>query len=145
MSSVPKSERKTSREEFDSIYYRIHDDAVDMIEHNFRAKPEVAEKYQSYIKSASKELMGLVWNLIYHIKVANSVYPTTTAELIERRLCQDKAIGICFDILTLYEIVMHKLHVKEDMGVTEIKGVNRQINAIKAWRTSDNKRFRNLK
>ena len=145
MSSVPKSERNTSREEFDSIYYRIHDDAVDMIENNFRAKAEIAEKNQLYIKAASKELMNLVWNLIYHIKIANAVYPTTHEELTERRLCQDKAIGICFDILTLYEIVMHKLRVKEDMGVTEIKGVRREINAIKAWRTSDNKRFRNLK
>ena len=145
MSSVPKSERKTSKEEFDSLHYRIHDNAVDMIANNFHAKHEIADSNQSYIHSASKMLMSLVWDLVYHIKIANSLFPTTTAELTERRIEQDKAIGICFDILTLYELVMHKLKVKEDMGVTEIKNVKHQINSIKAWRTSDNKRFKNLK
>ena len=145
MSSVPKSERKASKEEFDSLHYRIHDDAVDMIANNFHAKREVAETNQSYIHSASKMLMSLVWDLVYHIKIANALFPTTIGELTERRIEQEKAIGVCFDILTLYELVMHKLKVKEDMGVTEIKNVRHQINSIKAWRTSDNKRFKNLK
>ena len=80
MSSVPKGERTASKEEFDALHYRIHDDAVDMIGNNFHAKHEVAEKNQSYIQSASKTLMSLVWDLVYHIKVANSLYPTTTSE-----------------------------------------------------------------
>ena len=143
--SVPKGKRTKSREEFDSLHYRIHDDAVDMIEHNFRAKPEIAEQNQSYIHSASKMLMSLVFDLVYHIKVANSLYPITHEELTERRIEQDKAIGVCFDIMTLYELVMHKLKVKDDMGVTEIRNVNHQVNSIKKWRSSDNKRFQNLR
>ena len=145
MSSVPKSERKQSKQEFDSIHLRIHDEAVNMIELNFHAKGEIVQKHQGYIKTASTNLMQLIWDLAYHIKVANSLYPTTHEELTERRIHQDTAIGICFDILTLYELVMHRLKVKDDMGVTEIKSVYHQINAIKAWRTSDNKRFRDLK
>ena len=90
-------------------------------------------------------LMSLVWDLVYHIKVANALFPTTNAELTERRIEQDKAIGVCFDILTLYEMAMHKLKVKEDMGVMEIKNIKHQINAIKSWRKSDNKRFKDLK
>ena len=145
MSSVAKGDRKPSKQEFDAIYHRIHDEAEDMIKNNFHAKGENAAGNTEYIKSAADSLRTFVWELIYHIKVANSIYPTTPEELTERRIEQDRAIGICFDILTMYEIVMHRLKVKDDMGVTEIKTIRHQINAIRAWRTSDNKRFRNFK
>ena len=145
MSTVPKSERKESKQEFDSIYYRIHDEAVSMIELNFHAKKEIVEAKKTYIQSMAKALMQSVYDLIFYIKVANSIYPTTHDELIERRIGQDKAIGVCFDILTLYELALHNLHVPDDMGVEEIKTLRHQINAIKAWRTSDNKRYKDLK
>ena len=140
--SVPKNKRRKSGEEFDAIFYKVHDDAVDMIEHNFRADYDMAVEHQSYIQYASKALMGLVWDLSYHIKVANALYPTSHEELLERRIEQERAIGICYDILTLYELVMHKLKVKGDTGAFEIMNVNHQINSIRAWRTSDNKRFK---
>ena len=64
---------------------------------------------------------------------------------MERRVAQDKAIGICQQILTMYELAMHKLKVKDDMGSEEIKTLRHQINAIKAWRSNDNERFKDLK
>lgn len=143
--SVPKGERKESKQNFDALYYRVHDDAEDMILNRFHASKEIAEANQGYIREAARELRRLVWNLIYHIKVANSLFPTTAEELTERRIHQEEAIGSCFDILTLYELVMHKLRVKEDIGVREIKNVHHEINSIRSWRTSDNKRFRDLK
>lgn len=143
--SVPKGERKTSKEEFSAIYFRVHDDAVDMVNNGFRAKPEEREKQKIYVESASKELYQLIWNLIYNIKCANALFPTTSEELLERRIYQDKAIGICQDILTLYDIVMHKLHVRNDAGAEETQHLIHQINSLKAWRTSDNKRFKSLR
>ena len=143
--STPKGKRNPSKDEFDALYYQVHNDAEDMIEHNFRAKPEIAQQNDSYIKTAGTKLRGLVWDLINNIKIANSLYPTTHEELIERRLAQDRALGICASILTLYDIVMQKLKVKDGMGVEEIKHVSHEINAIRAWRTSDNKRFKDLK
>ena len=92
--SVPKGRQKQSKEEFDALYFQIHDDAEDMIEHNFRANAEIAAQLQSYIQAAGKALRKLVWDLIYHVKIANSLYPTTINELIERRVNQDKALGI---------------------------------------------------
>ena len=145
MSNVPKGERNQSKQEFDAIHYRIHDEAVNMIELNFHAQKEIAEQNQDYIRAAGKSLMASVWELVFHIKVANSLYPTTPEELTERRIAQDKAIGVCFQILALYEMALHKLKVKDDLGVLEIKTLRHQINAIKSWRSSDNKRFKNLK
>lgn len=141
----PKGERHLSKDEFDAIYYRIHDDAIEMTKYNFRAKPEVAVEKQAYIQTATKKLLCYVWDLINHIKIANTLYPTTHEELVERRLEQDKALGACFSMLTLYELAMKYLGVKDDMGVIEIKNIVHGINAIKAWRTSDNKRFKDLK
>lgn len=143
--AIPKGKRRPSKDEFDAIYYRIHDDALDMIEHNFRAQPEIAAKKEAYIKIASDKLMSYIWDLINHIKIANSLYPTTHEELVERRLEQDKALGTCFNILTLYELTMHTLKVKDDKGVPEIQHLSHGINSIKAWRLSDNKRFKDLK
>ena len=143
--ATPKGERNISKEEFDAIYYRICDDAEDMITHNFRASKETAYEHQIYIAAAAKALRAAYWDLVYHIKVANALYPTTTEELTERRIHQETAIGICFDIQTLYELVLHKLKVKNDMGVVEIKHVQHQINAIRAWRKSDNRRFKHLR
>ena len=145
MSNVPKSKRKQSKQEFDAIHYRIHDDAVGMIENNFHADREVALRHSQYIQQASKALTASVWDLVYYIKIANALYPTTHEELVERRVAQDKAIGICQQILTMYELAMHKLKVKDDMGSEEIKTLRHQINAIKAWRSNDNERFKDLK
>jgi hypothetical protein len=69
MSSVPKGKRSTSKHEFDSIHYRIHDEAASMVDLNFHAKADVAKQNQQYIQNASKALMGLVWDLVYHIKI----------------------------------------------------------------------------
>ena len=143
--ATPKGERHISKDEFDALYYRIHDDAENMIEHGFRAKPEIIRENSDYIKTAGDKLRGFVWDIINDIKIANALYPTTHEELIDRRLAQERALGNCASILTLYDITMQKLRVKDDMGVEEIKHVNHQINAIRAWRTSDNKRFKDLK
>lgn len=63
MSSVPKGKRSTSKQEFDSIYYRIHDEAASMVDLNFHAKADVAKQNQQYIQNASKALIGLcgIW------------------------------------------------------------------------------------
>ena len=144
MSSVPKGRRSISKQEFDSIYYRIHDEAADMVHQKFHASEEVLAQNHAYVYAVSKALMNHVFDLIYHIKTANTLYPTTHEELMERRMQQDKAIGTCMSMLTLYELVLHKLKVPDDKCVQEINTIMYEINAIKAWRTSDNKRFKDL-
>lgn len=142
--ATPKGERNVSKNEFDALYYKIHDDAEDMIEHGFRAKNEIVQANADYISIAGRKLRSFVWDMINNVKLANALYPTTHEELVERRLAQDRALGNCASILTLYDMVMQKLNVRGDMGVEEIKHVSHEINAIRAWRSSDNKRFKDL-
>ena len=78
------------------------------------------------------------------IGFSNSIYPIYQSELEERRLAQEKAIGLCYDVMTKYQLVMHELKVPDDKHTDEIKHLIHEINCLKKWRTSDNKRFNNL-
>lgn len=143
--SVPKSKRNISPNEFDHKLYQVVNDVEDLIKYNFRTSQDIADKNRDFVTSISEALRRNVWELIRHIKVANALYPTYSFELEMRRLEQTKALGCCYSILTLYEIAFNRLHTRSDAGVLEVNNLNRQINSIKAWRTSDNKRFRSLK
>lgn len=141
--SVTKSDRRESKVEFDATYFKLYDDAVKMVENKFYAKGEQAER-RAYISYMASAVMKSVTELGTHIRIANSIYPICKAELMERRIEQEKAIGLCFDILTKYQLAMSELKVPDDKHVNEIKHLIHEINCLKKWRTSDNKRFSNL-
>lgn len=142
--SVPKHRRNPSSVEFDNTYYSVYDDAMTIIENAFGASAQDRELHADYIAVHGREVMTLVTRLLYHIRIANSIYPTCQAEKDERRLNQDKAIGICYTIMTVYQLVMHRLKTPEDKYTTYIKDLIHEINCLKSWRTSDNKRFGSL-
>lgn len=142
--SVVEGDRSKSKAAFDAAYFALHDDCISLIECSFGADKEQRESHKGYIEVMGKELLKNILILGRFIRVANSIFPRTKIELDERRVNQDKAIGICFDILTKYQLVMKKLKVPDDKHVEEIKHVQREINYLKSWRTSDNKRFKDL-
>lgn len=142
--SVNKSDRRQSKVEFDNNFFNIHDDAVKLIENYLGANEESKQLHQYYIRSVSATIYKTVMELGTYIRIANSIYPVYQSELEERRLAQDKAIGLCFDLLTKYQLAMHTLKVKDDKYTVEIKHIIHEINCIKKWRMSDSNRFKNL-
>ena len=54
MSNVPKGRRTKSKQEFDAIQFRIHDEAVDMIKNNFHAKGVNVTNNLGYIEASGK-------------------------------------------------------------------------------------------
>ena len=142
--AVDKVDRKESKVEFDNAYFKVFDDAVELIKNNFGADKERREWYKDFIRVMSSEILRIATRLGTHIRIANSIYPKYQSELEARRLEQDKAIGLCFDLLTKYQITMHKLRIKDDKYVIEIKNIIHEINCLKAWRDSDSKRFNDL-
>ena len=92
----------------------------------------------------ASSIMKSVTDMGTYIRIANSIYPVYKEELIERRIAQEKAIGLCFDILTKYQLTMTELKVKDDKYVEEIKHLIHEINCLKKWRSSDKDRFKNL-
>ncbi len=137
--SVVKSKRSQSKIEFEMIYFQVADGVDNLVEHGFYADGIVLQQNRWFINARFQTLQKLTDDLLYHIKIANSIYPTCLMELEERRVSMDKAIGVCYAILTNYQRIMTRLRVPDNKYTLDIKNVMRMINALKAWRKSDNK------
>ena len=121
------------------IYFKVADGVDNLIEHNFYAKGDLLEKNRVFLEIRYKSLEELTDTLLYHIKIANSIYPTCMTEWEERRTTIGKAIGTCYAILTHYQRIMMRLRIPDNKYVDNIADVVRMINSLKAWRKSDNK------
>lgn len=137
--SVPKGQRKESKVEFDATYCQLYKDAVRLINCQFGASEKIRQEYQLYIRDISKKILDLVVDIGKHIRIANSIYPTTMLEYETRRTNQGIAIGLCFDLLTQYQLIMYTLGAKDNKYCNEIKILQKEINCLKKWRTSDNR------
>jgi len=100
--SVVKGKRNQSKVEFEALYFKVADGVDNFVEHNFYASHEQLEKNKTFLDVRCTTLEKLTDDLLYNIKIANSIYPTCIAELEERRLSMGRAIGICYAILTNY-------------------------------------------
>ena len=137
--SVVKSKRNQSKIEFEFIYFQLVDNIDNLLEHDFYADGDLAIKNKMFLNIRYQSLERLTDDLLYHIKVANSIYPQCMAEWEERRLSIGKAIGTCYAIMTNYQRVMLRLRVPDYKYTLDIKNIMRMINSLKAWRKSDNK------
>lgn len=71
--------------------------------------------------------------------VANSIYPTCTEELIERRLHQDRAIGQCYRLTQELQYAIETLPVDVNKYLRFADMIQTEINLLKGWRKADNK------
>ena len=110
-----------------------------MVEHEFYAEGLLAVKNKTFLDIRSRSLEELTDKLLYHIKIANSIYPLCMAEWEERRLSMGKAIGTCYAILTQYQRIMMRLRIPDEKYTLDIENIMRMINSLKAWRKSDNR------
>ena len=141
--SVVKGKRNESKVEFDNLYINIYRDAVRLINNQFGANERTREIYATYIREMSYKILDLVVDIGMHIRIANSIYPKTRLEYETRRTEQGIAIGMCYNLLTQYQLVMYTLGAKDDKFRNESDLVIKEINCLKKWRTSDN-RFSNI-
>ena len=137
--SVVKSKRSQSKVEFEMIYLNVAEGIDRLTENKFFADPDTLYNNQVFLATRSHTLQRLSDTLLYHIKIANSIYPTCMAELAERRVAMGKAIGTCYAILTNYQRIMMRLRVPNNKYTQDIKNVVKMINSLKAWRKSDNR------
>lgn len=137
--SVVKSKRTKSNVDFEDIYFRLADGIDTLVEHNFYASKELIDKNNVFLDIRCRSLEELTDTLLYHIKIANSIYPTCMTEWEERRTSMGKAIGTCYAILTHLHRIMMRLRIGDNKYVNDISNIERMINSLKAWRKSDNK------
>lgn len=137
--SVVKSKRSKSKIEFEMIYFQVVEGVDNLVEHDFYAEGDLAQKNRVFLNARYMSLERLTDSLLYYIKIANSIYPICMAEWEERRVSIGKAIGSCYAILTNYQRIMMRLRVPDDKYTSDIRNLIRMINSLKAWRKSDNK------
>lgn len=142
--SVVKSKRNESKNEFEALYFKLADSVDNFVEHDFYASHEQLERNKTFLQVRCTALEKLTDDLLYYIKIANSIYPTCIIEWEERRLAMGKAIGVCYAILTHYQRIMMRLRIPDNKYTEDIKTVIRMIHSLKAWRKSDNKLRANL-
>lgn len=92
-----------------------------------------------FLNTRAQTLEKLTDDLLYYIKIANSIYPICITEWEERRTFIGKAIGVCYALLTNYQRIMMRLKVPDNKYVVDIQNIIKMINSLKAWRKSDNK------
>lgn len=137
--SVVKSKRGQSSVEFEQIYFQLADRVDTLVENNFYADKDKTEKNKIFLDMRYAALEKLTDDLLYNIKIANSIYPTCMTEWEERRLAMGKAIGTCYAILTHYQRIMMRLKISDNKYNDDIRIVIRMINSLKAWRKSNYK------
>lgn len=141
--SVPKGKRNESKVEFDNTYIKVYKDAVRLINCQFGASESIKKNYARYINEISSIVLDTICDIGKHIRIANSIYPKTHLEYETRRTEQGMAIGLCFHLLTQYQLIMATLGTSENRYRNEIDNLSKEINCLKKWRTSDN-RFKDL-
>lgn len=137
--SVVKNKRNQSKVDFEMLYFQLADGVDTLVEHDFFAEGELALKNRLFLDIRSRTLEELTDKLLYHIKIANSIYPQCMSEWEERRLSMGKAIGTCYAILTNFQRIMIRLRIPDNKYTLDIQNVMRMINSLKAWRKSDNR------
>ena len=137
--SVVKSKRTQSSIEFEKIYFNVANGVDNLVEHNFYADGDLLERNRVFLDIRCRSLEELTDTLLYHIKIANSIYPTCMTEWEERRTYIGKAIGTCYAILTHYQRIMMRLRIPDNKYVSYITDIEKMINSLKAWRKSGNK------
>ena len=136
---VVKGKRNQSKIEFEQLYFSVADAVDDLVEHDFYANKEVVQKNRTFLDIRAKTLEKLTDDLLYYIKIANSIYPICITEWEERRTFIGKAIGVCYALLTHYQRIMMRLKVPDNKYIISIQNIIKMINSLKAWRKSDNR------
>lgn len=137
-------ERNKSKIEFDNAYYAMYDDAVKLVNNKFGATEEQIEEMGIYLDRTCEKIMDSIYDIGKHIKLANSIYPLYQSEYEERRIQQDLAIGLCYDVTNKYYLLTRTLGTKGNKYVQEAEHINHELNCLKKWRSSDKKRYENF-
>lgn len=92
-----------------------------------------------FIEDERKVIVDCLRSIGENVFLANSIYPTYMEELIERLLCQDKAIGLCYRLTQELQYAIETLPVDVNKYLRFAEIIQTEINLLKGWRKSDNK------
>ena len=124
--SVPKSERDISTKEFVEMYFLMYDKVTDSVEVHFRVSDIEYEQHKIYIDTNSKDLYSLCDEILKQIRLSEACAENKALQYIKERsltLYLTKAIGLCYTLLSQYQLILRKLHVNDDDFIENIKSI----------------------
>lgn len=92
-----------------------------------------------FIEDERKTIVNCLRAITREVYIANSIYPTVQEELTERRLHQDRAIGLCYTLTQELQYAIETLPVDVNQYLRFGEMIQTEVNLIKGWRKSDNK------
>ena len=92
-----------------------------------------------FIEDERKTIVNCLRAITREVYIANSIYPTVQEELTERRLHQDRAIGLCYTLTQELQYAIETLPVDVNQYLRFGEMIQAEVNLIKGWRKSDNK------
>lgn len=92
-----------------------------------------------FIEDERKTIVNCLRAITREVYIANSIYPTVQEELTERRLHQDRAIGLCHTLTQELQYAIETLPVDVNQYLRFGEMIQTEVNLIKGWRKSDNK------
>lgn len=82
--------------------------------------------------------------MLSYVYEANSIYPVSGEEYIERRTLQSKAIGQCVTLKNELQYTIETLPIDSNKFARYTIMIDKQIDLIKRWKESDKRRFKDL-
>ena len=92
-----------------------------------------------FIEDERKTIGNCLRAITREVYIANSIDPTVQEELTERRLHQDRAIGLCYTLTQELQYAIETLPVDVNQYLRFGEMIQAEVNLIKGWRKSDNK------
>lgn len=107
---------------------------------------EYSSQYpQWFIDFEINRFMSILSELIDKITSANSIYPVKESEADLRRCYQDEAIGCCYRLYQELQYFIGIIDTDLNYLVNLLEAIEREIELLKGWRTSDNKKKKSNK
>lgn len=168
MSSIPKSKRAYSQLESSHKAIMIRKQLSFLMHHNFHIniskmddmiqqdirgrEPRVQEDmkqnaykyYRTMIDISTKRINDIICDIIDHLQIANSIYPTYKVEFDERRLELDKALGRCNALKSELQYVGECLYSDIEKYRHLIEEISELFLMIKSLRKSDNRFLKSI-
>lgn len=94
-----------------------------------------------FIQDEREAVIQCMRDTTQELYTANAIYPTVPEELTERRIHQDRAVGGCYRLTQELQYAMETLPVDAERYMRFGRMIQTEINLIKGWRKSDNKKF----
>lgn len=124
--------------------YNISDLDSDELETYEKQVAKRKEFMNWYLKRQRNTALTHLENSYGALHQANNIFPTTPEELSRRRVLQSTALGSLHSLIQTLQITVMLFPVKSQRIVNFMGPIEKELALIKAWRKSDNKRFKEL-